>query len=342
MSLETWMSKLDENTRLIDVAIPGTHQSLTYLCQSIEDWEKFTRTQTGTVIQQLDDGIRYLDMRLDYNCNWLGDDCDVVVLQGNIHCGRTVTNFQKIISDVGEWIRARPSEILILYISCEGNTAKRVCRDAIIGYLGNDLVRANSGITPGNTLKDIRQHGKVFIIAHKNEYQMDGVGNEFFGEDYLWSPFTNDSAIDVDVLTRFITKAYSNSSPTNPNALTCMPASAMYTSQNALNYDIMDNSQYLNPHLITNIINKVITPPKSRDKFNIIACDFYEYGNFNTFIIKLNPLNAPLTVNQSHNENYSYLMQNSSKNHLRILAIIGVIILICLILLFLYMKHNKY
>lgn len=338
MSFTDWMSKLDENTRMIDVAIPGTHQSLSYLCQSFEDWVPYSRTQNGTIIQQLNDGIRFFDMRLDYNCDWLGNNCDVVTLQGNIHCGRTVTNFTKIINDIGEWLRAHTREILIIYISTEGNTAKRVCRDDTIKYLGDKLVWANMGITPANTLKEIRQHGTVFVIAHKNDYQMDGVGREFFSDDYLWSPFTDDSADDINMLTKFLSDNYSNKTPNNSNALTCMPAYAFWSSLQATSENIERNSRELNPQLITNITNKVITPPKLRGKFNIIACDFYEYGNFNTFVIKMNVLSTSI-ANQLRN----HTIQPSSNNHHLIILIIVVSIIVFVgpFLLFLYIKHKK-
>lgn len=336
MDTENWMADINENTRLIDIAIPGTHDSLTYFCQSIDDYSPFTRAQNLDIGQQLYAGIRFLDMRFDYNCDWLGNDCDVVPIHGTVHCGRSVTSVQKIISTVSDWVQKHPSEILIIAMRCEGATAKRVCRDAIIQYLGNYLLRADSGLNATNTLKEIRSKGRIMVIPDDNEFQMDGVGKEFFAQDNLWSPWKEIDATSVNDVTDFLVKNYSKVSPPNAYALTCMQAIGLWTISDLFHYNIESNARNLNQGLMANIHNGIITPPQSRGKFNIIMCDYFQYGYFNKFIITLN---KPIATRDLYNTFLGY--ENGSKNHSRTLIIIGIILCIIVILASLFFIYTR-
>lgn len=338
MTIENWMANMNENSRLIDIAIPGSHDSLTYFCQSFDDHPPFTRAQGLDITRQLNSGIRYLDTRFDYNCNWLGSGCDVVPVHGIIHCGRSVTNSEKIIAEIADWVAKHPVEILIISVRCEGDTAKRVCRDNIIKYLGKYLLRADSGLNAANTLKEIRSKGTVMIIPDDNKFQMDGVGKEFFAQgNNLWSPWKEINATSVNDVTNFLIANYSKGTPPNTYALTCMQAIGLWTIADILHYNIEDNAGSLNQGLMKNIQNGVITPPQTRDKFNIIISDYFQYGNFNEFIIKLN---KQATGSDLYEAFWGY--KNTSNNHVKTLVISGVIlsIVILAILFFIYTKRQ--
>lgn len=66
----SWTSKLPDDTPLWKVSIPGTHDSGTYLgskinIENITKLTLWTQCQSWTIRDQLDSGIRYLDLRLN-------------------------------------------------------------------------------------------------------------------------------------------------------------------------------------------------------------------------------------------------------------------------------------
>ncbi|KAJ7856898.1 PLC-like phosphodiesterase [Mycena leptocephala] len=73
-----WMSKISDNTKIVDMNLPGTHDSATWnysdarqaeLVKSTEPVRPaaFSRCQERSLVQSLDDGIRVFDMRIAYN-----------------------------------------------------------------------------------------------------------------------------------------------------------------------------------------------------------------------------------------------------------------------------------
>ncbi|WP_237481364.1 phosphatidylinositol-specific phospholipase C [Lichenibacterium dinghuense] len=64
-SMTDWMSSIDKDTNVIDMSIPGTHDSGAYNITAFpSNWIK---TQTLNLKQQLEAGIRFLDIRLGWD-----------------------------------------------------------------------------------------------------------------------------------------------------------------------------------------------------------------------------------------------------------------------------------
>lgn len=59
LDLENWMGQIDDNTPLIELFIPGTHDTMTASCE-----ERYYKTQTMSLEEQLNAGVRFLDIRL--------------------------------------------------------------------------------------------------------------------------------------------------------------------------------------------------------------------------------------------------------------------------------------
>ncbi|AFQ30654.1 phosphatidylinositol phosphodiesterase [Bacillus thuringiensis serovar israelensis] len=59
----TWMSELEDSKNISELSIPGTHGSMALHGASVFD-ENLTRNQTMNLSQQLNSGIRYVDMRV--------------------------------------------------------------------------------------------------------------------------------------------------------------------------------------------------------------------------------------------------------------------------------------
>jgi hypothetical protein len=66
-----WMSLLDDNLRLNEVSIPGTHDSGTHYVAFIKSIH--AKTQSLNIKEQLENGIRYLDIRLSIDEDALDD-----------------------------------------------------------------------------------------------------------------------------------------------------------------------------------------------------------------------------------------------------------------------------
>jgi 1-phosphatidylinositol phosphodiesterase len=106
------MSRLNDNLRLIEAKIPGTHNSAADC--AIESSSVFGRfasvvaqCQDLDLVSQLERGIRYFDIRLKL------DDFELRVYHGPCFCGHT---FSEILSHFAVFLRESPSEFLIIEI----------------------------------------------------------------------------------------------------------------------------------------------------------------------------------------------------------------------------------
>ena len=112
----TWMSTIPNNTRIIDLAIPGTHDSAAggyvWMIDSAQ-----CQDRDKTITQQLNDGIRYFDLRLDESGNRLklshgGIDCGVYLTKGT-------TDKDGIMDEFKAFLDANVDETIIAQVSNE-------------------------------------------------------------------------------------------------------------------------------------------------------------------------------------------------------------------------------
>ncbi|KAK5116958.1 hypothetical protein LTR62_006679 [Meristemomyces frigidus] len=99
---EIWMSKLDDDIKLSSLTIPGTHDSAAFTTP----WP-FIQTQKMTIMEQLNAGIRYFDLR----CG-LRDDV-LVMVHGAALLGHTLS---MVLDAMYLWLLSHPSEALIVQI----------------------------------------------------------------------------------------------------------------------------------------------------------------------------------------------------------------------------------
>ncbi len=65
----SWLSWIYDGTPVTQLSIPGTHDSSTYGCR----WDQFcdiTKCQSWNLEHQLQSGIRYFDLRVQFSSNW--------------------------------------------------------------------------------------------------------------------------------------------------------------------------------------------------------------------------------------------------------------------------------
>jgi hypothetical protein len=134
----TWMHDIApclEYRKLSEIAIPGSHDSATYAFTWYEDFG-YATTQDEDITHQLDDGMRELDIRVDYHDGFAGPAWYVV--HGPVH-SHTVTLAQLYTQIFGWAVQpGHGQEIIKLNLSITGGDDKQDCSD--FGYFGNALV----------------------------------------------------------------------------------------------------------------------------------------------------------------------------------------------------------
>lgn len=117
-----WMLTIGAAKKLTELSLPGTHDSGTYPGVGGD----IAQTQTMTIREQLDSGIRYLDIRLKYydrfalrNCNdtYTSANCQMLVFHGGIDM---FLPFESgVLKPTLSFLKANPSETVIMRIARE-------------------------------------------------------------------------------------------------------------------------------------------------------------------------------------------------------------------------------
>lgn len=128
-----WMSKLDPNKRMIDISIPGTHDSLTYgNCWGI--FHPVVESQDNDVYKQLQDGIRYLDLRFGRRKT----NDPITSYHGPFICSNEIHN---VMNAIARFVKENPTEILILEVKLTPHQEI----DGVIGKFFAELGVENEG-----------------------------------------------------------------------------------------------------------------------------------------------------------------------------------------------------
>jgi 1-phosphatidylinositol phosphodiesterase len=126
----SWMCDLSDDARVLSLSIPGTHNSC-----SIGGILGFSKTQNLDLSDQLNAGIRFLDIRLSHYQNNLFVHHDVV------HMGKCYADVLAICSN---FLKLYPSEVILLSIKDEGR------HDSMLGRFAPSRVFGKSRGDPMN------------------------------------------------------------------------------------------------------------------------------------------------------------------------------------------------
>lgn len=100
----SWMSGLDKDKQISELAIPGTHDS-----GSFGWWlGGAARCQTRSILQQLNDGIRHLDLRVGWNGR---------IYHGDFDCGMTL---YQIVDTCIDFLKTHKQETILVMLAWEG------------------------------------------------------------------------------------------------------------------------------------------------------------------------------------------------------------------------------
>ncbi|OUB42632.1 phosphatidylinositol-specific phospholipase C [Bacillus thuringiensis] len=100
----TWMSELEDSKKISELSIPGTHGSMALHGASIFD-ENLTRNQTMNLSQQLNSGIRYVDMRVKRVKDSFAMHHGIVYQKAM---------FEDVLKDTIQFLREHPKETILM------------------------------------------------------------------------------------------------------------------------------------------------------------------------------------------------------------------------------------
>jgi len=103
---KNWMKQLPDSRHLSKISIPGTHDTASFFGGDI------TQTQSLSITQQLEAGIRFLDIRIKHEKN-------IFEIYHGIQYQNTT--FEKVLDEVTNFLKNNPSEAVLMRVSQAGN-----------------------------------------------------------------------------------------------------------------------------------------------------------------------------------------------------------------------------
>jgi hypothetical protein len=206
-----WMANLPErtlNTSLNQILIPGTHNSGSFDCSwqnppgldadstilnvlkipfASKIVERWAKCQRHTIKIQLEDGIRYLDVRLSTN-NGLIYLCHGL-------CSISWTQF---VEDLGSFLDENPQELVIVDVKKRYGFNEKddfTVVDMLYQRIGQNRF-ANTNLSPSSSLNDFRNAGVQCICVYPD---YTGLHQNIWNRQCLQSPWPNSSNL-TDVI----------------------------------------------------------------------------------------------------------------------------------------------
>lgn len=157
---KSWMSQIDGSKYVSEISIPGSHDS----CALYEPLESISRCQTYTVKDQLEMGVRFLDIRVFM---LLGKDqiSHGVILQGQ--------RFRDIVKTCIDFLEENPGETILFSVKEE----QVVLSDQNVADLISEIIAEDESkwFTENRipTLDEVR--GKIVLINRYSSRQYKGI-----------------------------------------------------------------------------------------------------------------------------------------------------------------------
>lgn len=161
-SASSWMSGLPDNAPLNSLSIPGTHESGT--ARTTIFTQTVASCQDSDIPKQLENGIRYLDIRLNG---------DLLVNHAGVSCYKSTIYrlyFSHVLEYVTKFLKNHPKETVIIQIKEEGKS-KKYFSDSV-----NNILKSQKNVYhPGKsinklTLRDLR--GKILILTRSGDIDL--------------------------------------------------------------------------------------------------------------------------------------------------------------------------
>jgi hypothetical protein len=149
-----WMSFIRDEVRMIDLAIPGSHDSATYSMRGFAG--PFAQTQHRDLLAQLELGIRYLDLRVTWSRG-----CPTVV--HNFVTGHATDDLLR--EQIAPFVRRSASEVVILDFQELAPRCRRTVIEQLREHLDADqMAFPRARFSPALTLGEVRRGGHRFLV----------------------------------------------------------------------------------------------------------------------------------------------------------------------------------
>ena len=151
-----WMQTLDDNLRLPSLSIPGSHDAATSSCSS-GGLAGSAHTQTYTIAQQLEHGVRMFDLRPAW------DGSDLIIYHGIIS---TKVKFSDALTTLCDFLDAHPQEFLFVIMRHENDSESDNQKQEWPTQMGQYLKEVKPYIinfSPSLKVKNLR--GKLLLMS---------------------------------------------------------------------------------------------------------------------------------------------------------------------------------
>lgn len=149
-----WMSGISDDTYLSDISIPGTHDSGSRIVDSYAS--KWAKCQSLSITEQLNIGVRYLDMRLEYDTSCVGN---VRVVHSTVDCwngNNAKLTLYEVLNFCYDFLDANPSEAIIISVKEDDGDNASALANAIWDLIYQNINKwYYSSYTP--QMKNVRQ-----------------------------------------------------------------------------------------------------------------------------------------------------------------------------------------
>lgn len=192
-SASSWMSAIDDNTKISSITIPGTHDSATaHITPGY-----FLQCQKLGFSDQLYAGFRYLDIRLAVESGKGENPDQLKFIHAFGDCRKSGSPFSgklhldDCLNDVYAFLDANPSESIIFCVKDEGDDDPAVFEDLFFKYIDDNPEKwYTKNEIPA--LGDVR--GKIVLCTRFDD--VNGMGDEKMGLTTHWSQQENKEPIE--------------------------------------------------------------------------------------------------------------------------------------------------
>ena len=158
--MNSWMKKIDDRTLISQINIPGTHDSCTYRVQ----FSFLAKCQSLTITEQLNCGIRFLDIRVEKDGNRLKLVHDIADCK-TPEKPRKNLYLDAVLNDCKSFLSQNPSETILLSYKRDDGANQEETFDAFFEkYLEKDAIWYKENRVP--TLGEVR--GKIVLLNRDN------------------------------------------------------------------------------------------------------------------------------------------------------------------------------
>lgn len=174
-SLKNWMKSIPDSTSVLNISIPGTHES----CAQKDGWSfGYGKCQNWELKTQLDNGVRYLDIRGEAIAKDTGDY--ITIKHGAV---QQPYDLNQVLTDVIEFLQRNDTETVLLQLKQESsNWNGKDYANLIEKYITKDSYKEYFYLDQNN-LKLSAVRGKIVLLNRFYNSSSYGINVQDWGDD---------------------------------------------------------------------------------------------------------------------------------------------------------------